>query len=93
MNPNPVDDPRSPGMNRHPHCSLSLTRSIAPDHLWHWSVTMPDGHCYAIKGGMSFDVALESLRGEGVQRLHEADAKWRNRCASAAPVDPWGETP
>jgi len=61
----------------HPHCTLQLARSIAPDHFWFWSVTMPDGHVWAIKGGMSFEEAAASMYAEGLTELLRADGLWR----------------
>ena len=61
----------------HPHCTLEITRSIAPDSLWHWIVTMPDGHCWEIKGGFSFEDALESMKTDGIKSLLWADDTWR----------------
>ena len=63
----------------HPHCALRLTRSVAPAHFWQWWVSMPDGHLYAAKGGMSFDEAVTSMQTEGLEQLLAADAKWRER--------------
>lgn len=64
-------------MTSHPHCTLTLTRSIAPDHLWHWSVEMPDGHNWASKGGMGFEEAAASMYAEGLTELLRADERWR----------------
>lgn len=62
----------------HPHCTLILTRSVAPDKFWHWAVTMPDGHCYAISAGaMTFEDALDDMQSRGVAALGAADALWR----------------
>lgn len=62
----------------HPHCSLTLTRSIAPDHVWHWSVTMPDGHVYDVSHGpMTFEQALADMQKRGVVALDAADTIWR----------------
>lgn len=72
----------------HPHCTLRITRSVAPDHFWHWRVEMPDGHCYASRGGMSFDDALASMNTEGVEHLRDADQLWREQHADqGAPRD------
>jgi hypothetical protein len=62
----------------HAHCTLTLSRSIAPDHLWHWAVTMPDGHCWEIKGGMDFQAALASMYYDGQRSLLAADQRWRD---------------
>lgn len=62
----------------HPHCTLKLTRSIAPDHFWFWSVTMPDGHGWAHKGGMGFEEAAASMYAEGLTELLRADERWRD---------------
>lgn len=63
----------------HLHCALRLTRSVAPDHLWQWRVSMPGGHLYAAKGGMSFEEAVTSMQTEGLAQLLAADEKWRER--------------
>jgi hypothetical protein len=65
----------------HPHCQLKIARIGAPDHLWFWTVTMPDGHCYATSGaGKSFDSMDECMsdaQTNGRKWLEQADTIWR----------------
>jgi len=70
---------------RHPHTQLRLTRSIAPDTNWHWTVVMPDGHTYDIsKGPLTFEQAVTDLQGRGVIALDAADTIWRRNAAIQA---------
>lgn len=62
----------------HPHCTLTLARSIAPDNFWCWAVEMPDGHLWASKGGMTFADAVAHMLREGVYQLEQADIRWRS---------------
>ena len=68
----------------HPHCTLTLTRSLAPDYFWHWAVTMPDGHLYDCNGGMTFEQALSEMNKRGVVALDAADSIWRAALAGKA---------
>ena len=69
----------------HPHTQLRLTRSIAPDTNWHWTVVMPDGHTYDIsKGPLTFEQAVTDLQGRGVIALDAADTIWRRNAALKA---------
>ena len=62
----------------HPHCTLTLTRDIAPDKSWHWLVTMPDGHIYDCSHGrMAFEQAITDMQSLGVVSLDAADVIWR----------------
>ncbi len=61
----------------HPHCQLLLARDIAPDDKWHWSVVMPDGHLFDIRGGMTFPEAVSSMHQAGIISLQKADDVWR----------------
>lgn len=69
----------------HPHCELSISRSGAPDHFWHWIVTMPDGHIWDVKGGMTFSEAVESMKADGLYSLEKADERWRETHAAQPP--------
>lgn len=63
---------------RHPHTTLSMTRSIAPDKFWHWAVIMPDGHLYDFRGGYdNWHSCFLELQTKGVPSLLEADRRWR----------------
>lgn len=63
----------------HPHCTLTITRTAAPDDRWFWEVQMPDGHMYDFSGSKeTFDECLESMRTDGVKALSKADAIWRS---------------
>jgi hypothetical protein len=62
---------------QHSNCTLSLARSIAPDHIWHWAVTMPGGHLWEVKTGMTFTQAVESMATDGAKSLAAADQRWR----------------
>ena len=70
---------------QHPHCKLTLTRSIAPDEFWHWAVTMPDGHVYEIKaGGLTFQEAADDVVARGLAALNAADCIWRATHSTAS---------
>ena len=66
----------------HPHCQLKIARIIAPDNLWRWHVTMPDGHIFATSGaGNSFqtlDECMADAQTNGREWLEKADAIWRD---------------
>lgn len=62
----------------HPQCKLSVTRSIAPEDRWFWSVVMPDGHCFtASKSFPSLAEAVVDMVGKGTEELTRADEIWR----------------
>ena len=70
---------------RHPHTQLTVTRYIAPDSLWFWNVTMPDGHMFDLgKGFDSAEAAMTDAADAGIKALHKAETFARAALATFA---------
>ena len=74
--PSYTDDGQTPP-EQHP-CQLIICRNLYPANRWHWSVLMPDGHCYATSGESfaSLDTALDSASILGAAVLEQAERDW-----------------
>jgi hypothetical protein len=79
------------GKMKHAHCTLTISRSLAPADRWFWCVTMPDGHPFDIsdrKVGHSLEACIEDMRTAGAESLRRADELWRTRDTLRAESSP-----
>ncbi|WP_449425965.1 hypothetical protein [Rhodanobacter lindaniclasticus] len=67
------------GQRRRQHCALQVTRSLAPDDGWHWSVTLPDGNRWESSAGHpTLSACIGHVSSAGASSLAAADRRWRH---------------